>query len=314
MMRKFLIVFAILLVVAVRADSAVVTLVSPGGDNTVDGGLSVTLDPYGAFGSSAGPAGNAYFNPPGAIGSAGTTYESALFVRSPSYANFLADGGIGSSGYLPSIAFDSTGTSEAGSSFAQGGLDFVLTQMVLDTFTGGVKTGSSLEQAYSITNPGGSSVTLELTRYVDGDLYFAGGFLNDFGGESGLTLYEFDAGDDPSLPTTYLGISTPDGVAAWEVDSFSGLRSRIISGTPLDDSVAGDLNGDGITDSGYDVTLALQTDLTIGAGGTVSFTSVTDWGYGSIEEVTTVPEPGTLFLLGTGLAGLAGYGLRRRKK
>ena len=34
----------------------------------------------------------------------------------------------------------------------------------------------------------------------------------------------------------------------------------------------------------------------------------------SDTPVDPIPEPGTLILLGTGLAGLAGYGLRRRKK
>lgn len=34
----------------------------------------------------------------------------------------------------------------------------------------------------------------------------------------------------------------------------------------------------------------------------------------TVSENEPIPEPGTLILLGTGLTGLAGYGVRRRKK
>jgi hypothetical protein len=33
-----------------------------------------------------------------------------------------------------------------------------------------------------------------------------------------------------------------------------------------------------------------------------------------VDKTAPIPEPGTLLLLGVGLAGLVGYGLSRRKK
>ena len=38
------------------------------------------------------------------------------------------------------------------------------------------------------------------------------------------------------------------------------------------------------------------------------------YSFGIRQVATTVPEPGTMLLLGFGLLGLAGYGIHRKKK
>jgi hypothetical protein len=76
--------------------------------------------------------------------------------------------------------------------------------------------------------------TIALTPYMDGDLYFGtGGLSNDYGAASlgrPKTLWEFDEGDDPTAPTTYVGITTlgdDNYLNSWEVGSFSEQRTRI---------------------------------------------------------------------------------------
>ncbi len=39
-----------------------------------------------------------------------------------------------------------------------------------------------------------------------------------------------------------------------------------------------------------------------------------EYSFGIRQVATTVPEPGTILLLGFGLLGLAGYGIHRKKK
>ena len=198
---------------------SVVSLISPGGDESVDGGLRLILDPYGAFGSNAGPAENAWFNPSGSLESAGTTYESAVFLRSADGAGFLAEGDIDGSGNLPSVAFDSTTASSAVSSFARGNLSISLTQSIQDRFdSSGAKVGSALIQDYQITNTSTSAVDFSMVRYLDGDLYYAGAYENDWGGASttdrsmNQQLFEFDTGDNPNNPTTLITIRAIGGV------------------------------------------------------------------------------------------------------
>src|SRR4051794_36053611 len=50
---------------------AVTTLTNGTGDGT----LSVTVDAYGAYGSSASPANDAFYDPIGAVASSATTFE-----------------------------------------------------------------------------------------------------------------------------------------------------------------------------------------------------------------------------------------------
>lgn len=271
-----------------------ITLISPGGDENVEGGLRIVLDSYGAFGSSAWPADDAWFNPPGDRESSHTTFESAVFLWSADWNDFLAEGSIGGSGNLPSISFDSASASSAVSSFACGNLFIVLTQSIQDRFDSlGAKTGSVLVQTYRITNTSTSSVDFSMVRYLDGDLFYSGNHSNDWGGASttdrsmNQQLFEFDTGDDPNNPTTLIGIRAIGGVVPenyFEIDRYPGLLYRIIDGIPLDNMIEGDDDGDLVTDDSYDVTLALQRDFHLSPSKSAQYVTVTEFGLGTTGE------------------------------
>ena len=94
-----------------------------------------------------------------------------------------------------------------------------------------------LEKCYRFRNLAGQILsTVALTHYLDGDLNFVGSFTNDYGATSlgrPQTLWEFDEGDDPSQPTTFVGVYALHGgddfLNSWEIGQYSEQRSRIAS-------------------------------------------------------------------------------------
>jgi hypothetical protein len=276
------------------------TLISPGGDESVEGGLRVVVDAYGAFGSSAYPATDAIFNPSGVFGAKDTTYESAVFLRSADGSSFLSEGYIGSSGGLPAVNFTSVSASSAVSSFVYGNLYVVLTQTVQDRVDStGTKVGSVLVQKYQITNIGSTAADFSLVRYLDGDLYYSGWLGDDWGGANttdrsmSQQLFEFDTGDDPNNPTTLIAIRAFGGSVPsnyFEIDRYSGLLYRIINGTPLDNTIAEDSSdSDLVTDYSYDVTLAMQRDFHLLAHEVTQYVTVTEFGLGTTGETPIAP-------------------------
>jgi len=243
-----------------------------------DGSVTVTVDAYGSFGSST-PAGNAVYDPIGAIGPAGTTYESGLYFGP--LGNFLTTDSFGAA--LPPIEFSVITETFAQSEFDIAGFHIVLTQQLSPIGPG----GSTLTQEYRITNNTGASASFNVVRHIDGDLFFVGGYGNDFGGVSAdrRTVFEFDSGETPENPTTFLGITTAGGVpVGFTIQPFPFTDEIIAArGIPPEvlNRIEGDDNGDGTTDFGYDVTLSLEDILTVGPGETVIYITKTIFGQGA---------------------------------
>ncbi|BBE71838.1 hypothetical protein [Oharaeibacter diazotrophicus] len=250
-------------------------------NGTGDGRLTVKVDGYGSFGSTT-PAGDVSYDPVGAIGPAGAVWESAVMF-SPT-KQFLATGSMHVGQGLPPVEITRSGNRIATSSFSVGGFDFTLRQEVLPP----APNGSTLVQTYKITNRTGRSQTIALSRYVEGDLYFVGSFGNDFGGVSGdgRTVYQFDTGDDPSAPTTFVGINATGGTAAgYSIQPYRFTDAVVAAGrvpTEIRNKIHDDANADRITDHGFDAGIIQQNNMTIRAGATATYVTRTRFGSGSI--------------------------------
>ena len=280
-----------------------------------DGTISVGVDGFGAFGLAIGTdSTNAFYDPVGATGPTETTFESAIAIRTDittGARSFLASGFIGSSGGLTNPTV--TGSLTSGSStFSNSGLSFTLIQTLAPTFTGSSQTGTILTQTYTIT----SSVPFEIVRYIDGDLRFDGSLTDGGGrlilGDGTEVLFETDSATGSSSTTTFVGITGEGGTVLtsnrYEIDSFSGLRTRIISGTALDDSIKGDGgDADQFIDAGagYDVTLALRNTF---PSGTSVYVTKTLFGSGAPEDIqTSSPIGGTIIPIDATSLLIAGF-------
>ena len=265
---------------------AVATLTNGNGDATLD----IIVDSYGAYGSAAGPAGEATYDPIGPIGPEGTTFESAVFF-SPT-DEFLSESGIEGPG-LPGVAFTATTPNSVTSTFNRGGFTFNLTQTVGQIFD----QGTTFTQTYRVTNTLNTNQTVRFVRHVDGDLDFEPG-LNDFAGVSadGEFVFEFDTAIDPTQATGFFGISATGGTnSSYTVQQFRYSdnidAANAIPGGDVDE-INGDANNDRLTDTGYDVTISLQTDFTIPAGATVTYTTITRFGQGAPADIIGTPQVG----------------------
>ena len=233
------------------------------------GVVSLALDAWGSFGSQTARHVNALYNPVDApdAGPRRTVFESMPFLcqsqAGRATGHWLEEGRL--AGIAPART-DGNGN-RLTSDYTVDGVDVHL-EAELDC--------NILTQCYTFTNRSGARLdTVELIPYIDGDLFFAGNQSNDYGGSSAgspKTLFEFDEGDDPLRPTTYLALfgDDPDDthLLNWEVGEFSESRRRI--GTTANgcetlrgligdsEGLSTDANGDLVTDSFYDVTLSLR--------------------------------------------------------
>jgi hypothetical protein len=292
-----------------------------------DGGVTLEVDSYGAFGGFVGPdSGNAIYDPVGPIEPAGTIHASGVAVRiagGSAARQFLTTGSIGTSGSLPATPI--TGDSRAATSaFSYGGLEFTLNQSLDDLYSGTSRAGARLNQEYTIFNPGSEPVTLQLIRFVDGDLRFDGS-LADGGGRQFLSgvevLFETDSATGEADSTTFVGITGEGGIipadGRYEISSFGQLRTRVIFGNALRDVVDGDGDDpDQFVDPGhgYDIAMALMNLFEIPGGGSAVYTTRTIFGTGAPQDapLVVVPEAGTVFAgASMGLLALGVWSRRR---
>lgn len=252
-------------------------------NGTGDGRLTIKVDGYGSFGSTT-PAGDVSFDPVGSIEASGAVWESAVLF-SPT-KQFLSTSGMHVGTALPPVEITKLSDKVATSAFTIGKYAFTLRQEV----KAAAGNGTSFVQTYKITNNNTTARSVYLSRYVEGDLYFVGSFGNDFGGVSAdkNTVYQFDTGDDPSAPTTFVGITSSGGTrAGFAVQRYRFTDPVVAIGripAAIKNQIAGDDDGDGVTDSGYDVGIIQQNNFTIPAGGTITYTTTTRFGSGSINS------------------------------
>ena len=249
---------------------------------TGEGSLTVTVTPYGSFGSYS-DGGNADYWPMGYAEPDSTVFESAVYF---SPFGFLHSGGIDGPALSGTDNFISVTDTEAVSEFDVEGFTILLTQTVLRS-----DSGSILEQKYRVTNNTGQYQEFEMIRHVDGDLDFDGSIWDSAGvRESGDIIYEFDSGDDPQNPSTFFGIETIGGnkigyrLAAFRfTDSILSMGSNVLTNT-----IDGDNDGDGFVDSAYDVTLSQGSSYASHPSDTKNFLTRTIWGEGAAEATLQI--------------------------
>ena len=251
-----------------------------------DGGLDVTVNETGSFSGAS-------YDPLGAQEANRTTFRSDVAFRI---------GDTGERKFISGIATNENTIATAdpnitSSTFGVSGLLFELSQAVSDLTKNGTRTGSGLTQTYQITNPTNAAINFELVRYFDGDLGFDGS-IQDRGGRivrNGRDiLFETDSGDNPSAPTTFVGITADGGNALtsnrFEINSFSSLQTKILSGEPLSGVILGDTNGDSFIDTApYDVAPGFRNVFTLAAGATTTYVTETLFGTGLPSQVV-LPE------------------------
>lgn len=276
--------------------AAAVTLSNGSGDGTVQ----VDVGDYGQFST-------AIFDPIGAVEAGGTTYYSSVYVD-------VGNGPVDPTGpgggedeipaevpalraaldaplisFGPATVVEQTETRYV-TQFNINDLTVTLTQTLADGYSEGERTGSVLNQEFEITNTGDEAAAFDLYRYFDGDLYLTDNTLDDAGGVlgsgAGTVLYELDVLDGEPAQETFVGITAIGGSVddnnRYAIDNCCGVNA------PLDNRVTGDTNGDGKTDSAFDVTLTLRNMMNIGAGETDSYLTQTI--FGTADQVVTPVE------------------------
>jgi RTX calcium-binding nonapeptide repeat (4 copies)/von Willebrand factor type A domain/Calx-beta domain len=267
-----------------------------------DGELQVTVDEFGQFGSSNVGGKSAFYDPIGSKTSSSTTYKSYLAL------GIIGTGASTVRTQLSSSAsnnelFGTTSTTNANSTFTVGGLQFKLNQNVQNTFnSASAKTGSRLDQTYTITNTTNQAINFDLVRYVDGDLDFDGSLID--GGGRLVTggqdvLFETDRGGSGATDTTFFGITANGGTIPttnrWELDYWSTLSSHILAGNSLQNKIVrGDSDNNQFIDTGaeYDVGLSLRNVFSLAAGQSTTYTTTTRFGSGEPRVLDITPPTG----------------------
>ncbi len=271
-----------------------------------DGGLSITVEASGSFGSSVNPLTDAYYDPVGSIHEASTAFQSRVAIRigETGERTFLTQENTQVTAASNQSDFTATSPNSIYSEFTHAGLEFNLEQSVGKLFQDNQRTGSFLTQTYTITNPGSEPVNFDLVRYLDGDLQFDGS-IQDGGGrlvrDEQQILFETDAGGDPLNSTTFVGITADGGTELegnFEIDDWWDLEERVLDGAALANAIAGDGDDDDefVDANGeYDLALALGNGFELAPGESTTYTTTTIFGSGS-PETSLTEDDGSLVI------------------
>jgi hypothetical protein len=261
-------------------------------NGTGDARATVKVDAYGAFGSSVSPGLSLTYDPVGNVTAGSTTFYSANWFSGAGRAGQAGDPGTfleEDSAALPDLPFTTVTGTTATSEWTHENLRFKLDQEMQPASS----TGSIFRQTYTITNNTGADTNFDLIRHIDGDLLFDGTLIDGGAvGSGGQLLFEFDSSDNPQNPATFVGI---------DLNGQANLGYRLAE-YPFDDDVAAqgravltnvvdqDTDGDGITNTNYDVTLSLGQTFTVASGQSVTFTTRTLLGTGAPSDVVSAPS------------------------
>jgi len=252
------------------------------------GDADLVLDGFGGFGS-ASFGGDAFFFD--GAQRAATVFEAMAHLRN---AGFLD----GESMSLPQDAAHALLDGEAVvASYTRGPFRFDVRSQLVDCDQ---PSSATLEQHFVVTHVGPNPVALTLAHYLDGDLFFAGGFGNDFGVLTPDALYQFDEGADPFAPSAYVELRSEAPLAqrsTREVGEFPDQRRRLNrnlilpGGLVRASGASADADGDGVTDEGFDVSLAIQHEFgTLRPGDRVETTTWIHWGVGRLADLGEADE------------------------
>lgn len=250
-----------------------------------DGTATVSVDPYGAFDELT-------FDPVGEQAPAETTYESGLWFSGAGRAGQGGNGGFLSVDTIsgptqPSIAFQSVDATKATSEFTVDGIRFQLVQEMLPSSDG----TSTFRQTYTLKNETGAATSLDLLRHIDGDLQFDGSISDRAGISSDRQqVFEFDSGDDPNQPTTFVGIQMSGGTdLGFRVAPYPFKGTLVNLGrASLGNTLSPDEDHDGLTDSDFDVTMTQGRTFTLAADASAQLVVETILGYAAPSQTTGV--------------------------
>jgi Legume lectin domain/RTX calcium-binding nonapeptide repeat (4 copies) len=309
-----------------------------------NGQVSVTVDGFGSFGDDLEfLSGDGYGNNKNVVSAQFDPIDdrpltdvvgfSLVKLNAQSLlSKVFTEGVIGKAETNPQI-IQKTPTSLT-SSFSYGGLNFLLTQELVDRSVGGVRQGGDLIQTYQITNTTQAEFEFELLRAVDGNLRFgvlspqeeiAGQILAD--GQE-MLFFASGAEGNPLFDRGFVGITATGGTVLpdshFRVDTadiiLNEIRGNSVVDQPfIDNSVAEDSDdADKIADLPYNAAAILKNNFKIAAGGTGTYVTQTRFGAlqvvsptgtidryaNSISKATPIGLLGSLQQLQDGLGGV----------